>query len=133
MNKPNDLLVAGLNNPEFSTQDFADAGLDINNTQFLSKEDYLKSDFIKNKFTDENGKFKQNEFDAAYNSTAQKYKELIDSKQQFQYDYFDTSRKPGDKVASPGFQLYTVANPDRLSKGITGINETGRRTMSRME
>ena len=45
----NDWIVAGLNNPDFTPYDFSTiAELDLNNTQMLSADEYLKSDFIKN-------------------------------------------------------------------------------------
>lgn len=133
MSKSNDWLVAGINNPDFTVQDFADAGLDTSNTQLLSKDEYLKSDFIKSKFTGDDGKFKQSEFDNFYNNRAQQYKVLQDTDQKFNYDYFDVEAKPGDKIKSPGLSLYKVANPDRLSVGISGMNQMGERKMSRME
>ena len=45
----NDWIVAGLNNPDFTPYDFSTiADLDLNNTQMLSADEYMKSDFIKN-------------------------------------------------------------------------------------
>jgi hypothetical protein len=65
----NDWIVANLNNSDFSVSDFHDiADMDINNTQMLSKDRYLKSEFItKNPlFQDENGKFSKDLFDKYY-------------------------------------------------------------------
>ena len=45
----NDWIVANINNSDFTVSDFHDiADMDINNTQMLSRESYLKSDYIKN-------------------------------------------------------------------------------------
>ena len=45
----NDWIVANINNSDFTVSDFHDiANMDINNTQMLSREQYLKSDYIKN-------------------------------------------------------------------------------------
>ena len=53
----NDWLVANLNNPDFTVSDFQNiADMSTANTQMLSKDKYLKSDFIKNNdaFKDDN-------------------------------------------------------------------------------
>jgi hypothetical protein len=65
----NDWIVANINNQDFTVSDFHDiADMDINNTQMLSKDRYLKSEFItKNPlFQDENGKFSKDLFDKYY-------------------------------------------------------------------
>ena len=65
----NDWIVAGLNNPDFTSYDFSTiADINLINTQMLSKEEYLKSDFIKNNdlFKDESGNFSNKKFDDFY-------------------------------------------------------------------
>ena len=60
MAKANDWIVAGLNNPDFTVKDFSNiADMTVDNTQLLSEDEYLKSNFIKNNdaFKDENGHF----------------------------------------------------------------------------
>jgi hypothetical protein len=45
----NDWIVANLNNSDFSVSDFHDvADMNVNNTQMLPREKYLKSPFIQN-------------------------------------------------------------------------------------
>ena len=45
----NDWIVAGLNNPDFTSYDFSNiADMNLDNTQMLSADEYLKSDFIRN-------------------------------------------------------------------------------------
>ena len=67
----NDWIVAGINNPDFTSYDFSTiADMNLNNTQMLSKKEYLKSDFIKNNdlFKDESGNFSNKKFDDFYRS-----------------------------------------------------------------
>ena len=45
--KQNDWIVATLNNPNFSIDDFKDIGLNLENTQILPIDEYLKSNYIK--------------------------------------------------------------------------------------
>ena len=65
----NDWIVANLNNPDFTVSDFQNiADMSTSNTQMLSKDQYLKSDFIKSNeaFKDEQGRFSQKKFDDFY-------------------------------------------------------------------
>ena len=57
--KENDWVIANINNPEMNAGDFRVAGMDMDNTQMLSKDQYLQSDYIKNNpmFQDEQGDF----------------------------------------------------------------------------
>jgi len=68
--KQNDWIVATLNNPEFTAADFKNIqGLSLDNTQLLSKEDYLKSSFITDNaaFKNDDGTFSKDKFDTFYN------------------------------------------------------------------
>jgi hypothetical protein len=73
--KENDWIVAGINNPDSSPADFLMAGLNVTNTQLLPKDTYKKSNYIKDKFT-EDGKFNESAFDDFYKKKASEYDEL---------------------------------------------------------
>jgi len=62
----NDWIVAGINNPDFTVEDFEAAGLDTSNTTMLSRDDYKKSKFIQKAF-DKDGTFDEKAFDEYYN------------------------------------------------------------------
>lgn len=67
--KTNDWIVATLNNPDYTSQDFhVLAGMNLDNTQMLSEEQYKKSNFILNNdaFKDANGNFSEQKFDDFY-------------------------------------------------------------------
>lgn len=66
--KNNDFIVAAINNPGFGPADFRAAGMDSENTQILSKDEYLKSDYIKTNdaFKDANGDFSEKKFSDFY-------------------------------------------------------------------
>jgi hypothetical protein len=75
----NDWIVAGLNNPDFTPYDFSViADMSLNNTQMLSKDEYLKSDFIKNHelFKDESGNFSNDKFNQYYNHKLMEFREF---------------------------------------------------------
>ena len=76
----NDWIVANLNNPDFTVSDFQNiADMSTSNTQMLSKDQYLKSDFIKSNeaFKDEQGRFSQKKFDNFYNSAAKSFQDFL--------------------------------------------------------
>ena len=66
--KEHDFLVAGLNNPDTSIGDMRALGMNMTNTQLLSKDEYLKSDYIRqhDAFKDDEGQFSQTKFDRIY-------------------------------------------------------------------
>lgn len=134
----NDWLVANLNNPDFSISDFKDiADMSIDNTQFLKKDQYLKSDFIKNNpvFKDNDGQFSQKKFDQYYDQRLQDFKDFKNDKTPagLELSVFDTLRTPNDKVRSNGLKIGRGYNPDRQKIGIEGINVWSKPEQSRSE
>lgn len=112
--KQNDWLVAGLLNPEFNTSDFLISGLTPDNTQLLTAEQYKKSQFVRDRFT-ENGVFNEQAFDDFYKSRASEFGKLqsMDVKDTFVYSPFDTKAKPDSNIQSPQYSIDIVANPIR--------------------
>ena len=135
--KSNDWIVASLNNPDFTNQDFKDIlGMTEDNTQMLPKEDYEQSDFIKNAFSKEDGAFDKDAFETFYNDKLQKFAEfntldpLVDN---FEYSLFDTRQRATSRIKDPEFKLSRVTNPDRISVGISGRNAIGERKFTPSE
>lgn len=112
--KQNDWLVAGLLNPEFNTSDFLISGLTPDNTQLLTAEQYKKSQFVRDRFT-ENGVFNEQKFDDFYRSRASEFGRLqsMDVKDTFVYSPFDTKAKLDSNIQSPQYSIDIVANPTR--------------------
>lgn len=112
--KQNDWLVAGLLNPEFNISDFLISGLTPDNTQLLTAEQYKKSSFVRDRFT-EDGVFNEQKFDDFYKKRAEEFGKLqsMDVKDTFVYSPFDTKAKPNSSVQSPNYSLDIVANPNR--------------------
>ena len=126
--KQNDWLVANINNPTYDSQDFRYiSGLTLDNTQMLSKEDYLKSDFIRNNeaFKDQNGSFDEKIFQDIYEQAAQKFSDFSaeDEVDNYQYSMWDVLRPDGAEVKNPNFTLSKEKNPQHISIGVAGINE----------
>ena len=126
--KQNDWLVANINNPTYDSQDFRYiSGLTLDNTQMLSKEDYLKSDFIRNNevFKDQNGSFDERIFQDIYEQAAQKFSDFSaeDEVDNYQYSMWDVLRPDDAEVENPNFTLSKEKNPQHISIGVAGINE----------
>lgn len=134
----NDWLVANINNPDFTVSDFKNiADMSIDNTQFLKKDQYLKSDFIKNNpaFKGDNGDFDQKKFDKYYDQRLQDFQQFKNDKTPagFELDVFDTLRTPNDKVRNNGLKIGRGYNPDRQKIGIEGVNVWSKPEHSRSE
>ena len=134
----NDWLVANINNPDFTVSDFKNiADMSIDNTQFLKKDQYLKSDFIKNNpaFKGNDGDFDQKKFDKYYDQRLQDFQQFKNDKTPagFELDVFDTLRTPNDKVRNIGLKIGRGYNPDRQKVGIEGVNVWSKPERSRSE
>lgn len=135
----NDWIVANLNNPDFTVSDFQNiADMSTSNTQMLSKDQYLKSDFIKSNeaFKDEQGKFSQKKFDNFYNSAAKSFQDFRthNTTDGLEYDAFDIRRTPNSKVKRDNLNIYkNLNNPDRQQIGIEGVNIWSDPTLSKSE
>ena len=134
----NDWIVAGINNPDFTSYDFSTiADMNLNNTQMLSKEEYLKSDFIKNNdlFKDESGNFSNKKFDEFYRNRLQAFKEF--QEQEFpkgpELDMFDTDRTKDSRIKDIRFDLGRHVNPDRQAVGIEGVRVWSNPTQTKSE
>ena len=55
--KPNDWFLAITENPTFSLSDFESVGLTTENTALQSKDVYRNSNYVKEIFTDDQGKY----------------------------------------------------------------------------
>ena len=134
----NDWLVANINNPDFTVSDFKNiADMSIDNTQFLKKDQYLKSDFIKNNpaFKGNDGQFSQKKFDQYYDQRLQDFEDFKNDKTPagLELSVFDTLRTPNDKVRSNGLKIGRGYNPDRQKIGIEGVNVWSKPEQSRSE
>lgn len=135
----NDWIVANLNNPDFTVSDFQNiADMSTSNTQMLSKDQYLKSDFIKSNetFKDEQGRFSQKKFDDFYNSAAKSFQDFRthNTTDGLEYDIFDIRRTPDSKVKRDNLNISkNLYNPDRQQIGIEGVNIWSDPTLSKSE
>lgn len=136
--KKNDFLLASINNPDFTPEDFKDiAGYSLKDTQMLKEEDYLKSNYIKSNplFQDDSGIFSEQKFRLFYNKALENFAEFSsnDLPDRYEYSVFDTRRKAGDKVKPFGVSFFQIPNPELRSIGVIGPNKMGPKTLSDRE
>ena len=134
----NDWIVAGLNNPDFTPYDFSTiADMDLNNTQMLSADEYLKSDFIKNHdmFKDSSGKFSEKKFRQYHQYRTRDFKEFQENEYPKgpQLDMFDTNRTKDSRVKDIKLELGRHVNPDRQAIGIEGVRVWSDPTQTKSE
>ena len=134
----NDWIVAGLNNPDFTPYDFSTiAELDLNNTQMLSAEEYMKSNFIKNHdmFKDDSGNFSESKFKQYHQKRLEDFREF--QEQEFpkgpQLDMFNTDRTKDSRIKDIRFDLGRHVNPDRQAVGIEGVRVWSDPTQTKSE
>lgn len=119
--KQNDWIVAGITNPNIDVGQFLLSGVNAANTQLLSADEYKKSTFIKDKFS-QNGVFDEAAFDEFYKKRAEDFGRLqaLSSVDVFQYDPFDTRAGASSTIKSPGFAFQQEANPTKDITIFTG-------------
>lgn len=125
--KENDILVSTLLNPEANVNDLTKSEVNSDNTQFLPIESYRNSDFIKQVFTDKEGKFNEEAFKNAYNVAAQNYSDLLFSdvsknvKDFIEYNQKDIYAPENAKYKTPEYKISRVSNPYESITGISSL------------
>lgn len=125
--KPNDLFVASFNNPQATTYDLMSADLNPNNTSLYTKDEYKNTEFVRNRFRDENGQFDDVAFDNFYNKVASQYKEMTDDTflkglDTIKYSPFDITRPKEAETYRVSVEFSKDYNPYKQLYSRTGIN-----------
>ncbi|MDA3856248.1 MAG: hypothetical protein PF569_08375 [Candidatus Woesearchaeota archaeon] len=127
INKPNDILVATLNNPRATISDLKSSEFTPENTSLFSKDEYKRSDFIKETFKDNKGNFDEIAFDKFYELASVKYNDLTNNKyiqdiEETQYDPFDITRPIDSSTYKVSVEYSPDKNPFKEKYSQTGIN-----------
>ena len=136
--KPNDILVATINNPGATTADLKSLQLSIENTGLLSKDDYKSKQYIKDQFTDDKGKFNELSFNNFYDQASQHYNELGNDQyfkdlETIEYSPFDLTRPIDSKTFSVNVEYSKDFNPFKKLYGTTSIYSTEDNNLSLRE
>ena len=128
-------------NPEFSNLDFANVGLNANNTSIESRDTYKKLNFIQNNPTFQtNGKFDETKFDQFYDVALIGYDRFAsdqnakDIAKQISYYKGDIFAPVEQRDLSPQYKVAkTASNPDRQKISAWGANLRSNPTLSQRE
>jgi len=104
INKPNDMFVTSLLNPELDSVGMVQNNISPDNTGFMTMDEYKKSPFVEKTFSDSKGVFDNAAFQSAYVNAAKKYSELTDidfyknAEKSVEYSPTSAARPLGGKV-----------------------------------
>lgn len=134
----NDWIVANINNPDFSASDFRNiADMTLDNTQMLKRDQYMKSEFIKQNplFKDDKGEFSEDKFNQFYDTKLAEFQEFQNNifPETLELDMFDTDITADSKIRDDKFYIGRGVNPDRQKVGIEGINKRSNPEYSKSE
>lgn len=143
INKPNDIFVSTLLNPTASVKDLVINGINSSNTDFLTKDEYKNTAFVKKSFTDEKGVFNNEAFENAY-AMAERKKDELDSIQSYQ-DFSNYAKFNDNDILAPltspkterTYEIQKVRNPLLQSEGVShlfgkGENDKSQRELAQM-
>ena len=139
MEKDKDLFLDMLENPNLTLEDLVSVGHSAESTRFLDKSKYENSQRVRDKFTDAQGNFKQNEFDAWYDQAAKAYQQITDKDTNLgllnvtAFNESDITVSPDKRTLNTKPLVSFDPNPDRLSTGIFRIGKTSERTRTQSE
>ena len=125
--KENDWIIAGITNPDKNPGQLRAFGLDLDNTQLLSKDEYLKSNYIKENpmFKDQNGQFSEQKFTDFYNKRVQDFYNFATVEDDFTYDIFDYRRfdNPNSYTKDKQINIFRQSNPLETTTSHGFINQ----------
>lgn len=114
--KPNDILVATINNPELTPYDLLSNNITGENTSLLPKDAYKQSKYIQDTFKQDNGKFDDAAFNEVYKMAQNKFYNLTNEQylkelDEVKYSPFDVTRPKFAKTFSVSAKMEKEYNP----------------------
>lgn len=134
--KQNDLMLNILANPHMSLGDFQSVGLSADNTSLEDENTYLNSTVITENplFQNASGEFDKVKFHQKYLEAAQALQNMS-QEQDFQptYSKYNVFAPINQTDFNPQFELTKASNPDRLTKSMITLGQSGPREMTPAE
>ena len=126
IDKPYDLFVATLNNPQATTYDLMSNNMTPENTSLYTKEDYKSSKYVQDSFKTSNGEFDELAFDDFYKAASAHYNLMTNEKyledlNEITYSPFDITRPLNAKTANVEVKFSKDINPFKQLYGRTEI------------
>ena len=137
MSKQNDLILTLLANPQLDTKDFQRVGLSADNTSLEDENVYLGSKIITENpiFQNKSGEFDENIFHSVYTGATKMLQDLSDQSQNPQtvYSKYNIWAPVAQRDMSPQFELVKQSNPDRITKSMIVLGQSGARDRTPQE
>lgn len=125
--KPNDWLVSTSLNPGMDLTKFEAAGLNGDNTQMLTRDEYKNTSFVQDNFKTEDGKFDEVKFNKVYDQSVKTYDAFINDKysknyiEELDYSFSNTLKPIEGKVRTDILSVKKLPNPFRSIQGFQGL------------
>lgn len=133
MANTNDWLVANLNIPNATHDDFQANNVNPENTTLKDKDYYKASPVVQDMFTDKtNGRFDEGQYNQYYDSLLYSYNEFakddylnkaVDS---FEYNPYNSYAPKDGKIETDLYKVEKIKNPFKQKIGIEGFNVTSK-------
>ena len=133
------MFLVTFKNPNANTFDFIDNGVLPENTQLKDIDYYRKNDYIRNNFTNDEGKFDEKLFNQFYQQAAYNYnnisnERLMDNLGDIEYNPFDILRPIGSKTYDTSIKFsQDLNNPDRFLYSRDDLNSITENKLSMRE
>lgn len=134
--KQNDLMLNILANPHMNLGDFQSVGLSADNTSLEDENTYLNSKMITENplFQNASGEFDKIKFHQKYLEAAQVLQNMSENGNfQATYSKYNTFAPVNQIDTTPQFELTKALNPDRLTKSMITLGQSGPREMTAAE
>ncbi len=131
-----DLFINMMRRPDSSVDKLVAGGLNSENTQLLSRNEYENSDKVRDQFKDENGNFDKFKFDNFYNNAKVVYNYIANADyeqsmlNQITFHRDNIFVPEQNRSEGPNFIEIKTLNPEKRTKGIFEIGKIGERTQS---
>ena len=124
-NKQNDWILLSVQNPNLTLDQFADNGINTNNTSIYDREKYLNSTLIQGmEQFQTDGKFDKVKFNNFYDTAIQNYNDLSTqtysqrAMETAQFSYNNLAVSKDKRTKDLGWSIIKIQNPDRRNFGI---------------
>jgi len=136
--KPNDILIATINNPLATTYDLTTIDLNPINTGLLSKDAYKSTKYIQDAFKTTDGKFDEIAFNETYNKAANHYSEMsndayLKGLDEVTYSPFDVTRPKDAKTFKIDVEFTKDFNPFQQLYNRTSVGSVDNNPLSLRE
>nr|DAT90399.1 MAG TPA: exodeoxyribonuclease V beta chain [Caudoviricetes sp.] len=127
MEQKKDWFSLFYDNQNATYTDFLQSGIDPEDVQLLSKDDYKKNENVVKAFSNPDGSFNEQTFDTFYSQAISSYNTFSNGKfeekdlPKLEFDIMSAIRRPDEKIQDITFEINKKRNPFIQTKGVSSI------------